>query len=1085
MDNNTLYTILQRYFKALSYTGYVQLQDLQYLIVLVYIKDIQGQIDKNITDIAIRTIKSKCSFCNSSFDIQDQEYQPVVDNGYSIDFFNINLSSDKVKLNIGQGSNVKYVTIPSATQSLAGVLSSDDKTVIDKVGDAIKESILINGLSTQQNTDSVSIRYSQMNPDGSFEDNSINLPLATQSKAGVMSSADKRSLESLKTSTIGYLGIDYSDEQVGISIAHDQSSTAIGEVINSATTTTAGVMSASDKARLNNLFNTALVESISFALNNNKRYLTYKLSNKTTPNSAQLPQFGESLRVVADSTLTGNENCTIELYGCTASENPNTPPEPISSINLPVVNEFNNGVMSPAMFLELRGASNSISSMQEEITLLNNTKITTFDIGYRQDTVDIALLSSEGNPIEANIEAASVNNAGVMTAGDKSIVNNASTLLSNSPLVDKLQFAVANNKRWLQYKNNGNSVFTGISMPVFGEKVQVIADYEATGKTDCTINLLALDDSIISSSSIPVVNDRHDGVMSTTLYRDLYETKALAKQLYNTAINTYDVGYNSDSVDVTLLTNGSNPIEANIEAATITTAGVMSAQDKQQLTNVVSEMPTISDNIDAIAGALPKVTDTFEGAYDNKGLLYVVRKNKLIAILKDWQVIYVPEGGIALVDAIAPSSFSIGDKVYNVPAGITYVELGLTAPITGNDMYNKVLYQNAGIRGFGLYLDGSKNTSLGNTFTEAADLEWLDISGMDTKAVTYGFAMCRFNPKLRKIYGKWQLPAAERADRAFMSCPALEEVDVSEAGMGKCKEMVYMFSSCSSLISLDVSSWDTSACTDMGHMFDNCSTLTSLDVSAWNTAACTTMSSMFNGCRSLTTLDVSNWNTGACTNMDSMFNGCSSLASLDVSRWNTAACTLMYNMFNGCSSLTSLDVSRWDTSAVTNFLSMFRDCSKLQALDCSNWDVSTANNIESFFRSCKALKELKTNGFANSICTSVYCMFIGCEVLQAIDISGLDPTNVTDAYGAFSACYALTTLRWPMMGKVKADTTNNKTIALGQSPLDRASLDSIFSYDRTANGLTNPLTVQLSATSKALLSAEDIAAITAKGYTIV
>ena len=189
-------------------------------------------------------------------------------------------------------------------------------------------------------------------------------------------------------------------------------------------------------------------------------------------------------------------------------------------------------------------------------------------------------------------------------------------------------------------------------------------------------------------------------------------------------------------------------------------------------------------------------------------------------------------------------------------------------------------------------------------------------------------------------------------------------------------------------------------------------------------------------------------------------------------------------MFYGCSSLTSLDVSGWDTSAVTNFFSMFRDCSKLQALDCSNWDVSAANNIESFFRSCKALKELKTNGFTNSICTSVYCMFIGCETLQVIDISGLDPSNVTDAYGTFIGCYALTALRWPMMGKIKADRERNSTIHLSTSPLDRASLDSIFTYDRTTNGLTNPLTVQLSSVSKALLTAEEIAAITAKGYTI-
>ena len=141
MDNNTLYTILQRYFKALSYTGYVQLQDLQYLIVLVYIEDIQEFTDQSIIDKALEIIKSKCIFYNNSFDIEDQEYCPIKDNTYSIDFFNINLSSDKVKLNIGQGSNIKSVTIPSATQSLAGILSSEDKIVIDKIGDAIKENI--------------------------------------------------------------------------------------------------------------------------------------------------------------------------------------------------------------------------------------------------------------------------------------------------------------------------------------------------------------------------------------------------------------------------------------------------------------------------------------------------------------------------------------------------------------------------------------------------------------------------------------------------------------------------------------------------------------------------------------------------------------------------------------------------------------------------------------------------------------------------------------------------------------------------------------------------------------------------------
>lgn len=451
---------------------------------------------------------------------------------------------------------------------------------------------------------------------------------------------------------------------------------------------------------------------------------------------------------------------------------------------------------------------------------------------------------------------------------------------------------------------------------------------------------------------------------------------------------------------------------ANTAAEQATTAAQAANTAAVNANTAADSASEYVERYDAIAGALPKVTDTFEGAYDNKGLLYVVRKNKLIAILKDWQVIYVPEGGIALVDAIAPTSFSIGDKVYNVPAGITYVELGLTAPITGNDMYQKVLYQNAGIRGFGLYLDGSKNTSLGSTFELAADLEWLDISGMDTKAVTFGIGICSKSTKLRKIYGKWQLPNVGLASNAFISCSALEEVDVSEAGMGKCR--------------------------DLGAMFRGCSSLTALDVSRWGTAACTTMGGMF--------------------------YGCSSLAALDVSGWDTAACTNMSYMFSGCSSLTTLDVSGWDTAAVEAFGHMFHGCKALSTINLSNFNTGNATHFD--------------------------FMFYGCQ-FTSLDLSSFEVDKLQNCWYMFVTCHNLHTLKFPNIGKVSADNIYNQTLKLDSCPLGTAGEESrqalldLFSYDRTANGLTNPLTVQLSTKSKALLSAEDIAAITAKGYTIV
>ena len=151
----------------------------------------------------------------------------------------------------------------------------------------------------------------------------------------------------------------------------------------------------------------------------------------------------------------------------------------------------------------------------------------------------------------------------------------------------------------------------------------------------------------------------------------------------------------------------------------------------------------------------------------------------------------------------------------------------------------------------------------------------------------------------------------------------------------------------------------------------------------------------------------------------------------------------------------------------------------------SEASLGNCKNLSGMFYGCPALTTLDVSGWDTAACTTMSSMFNGCSSLTSLDVSGWDTAACTNMSYMFNGCSSLTTLRWPMMGKIKADATNNKTISFSSSPLDRASLDSIFSYDRTANGLTNPLTVQLSSTSKALLSAEDIAAITAKGYTIV
>ena len=454
--------------------------------------------------------------------------------------------------------------------------------------------------------------------------------------------------------------------------------------------------------------------------------------------------------------------------------------------------------------------------------------------------------------------------------------------------------------------------------------------------------------------------------------------------------------------------------KANAAAEEAKTSATTASQAAAQATTAAQAANTAADNANtaadsaseyverynAIAGALPKVTDTFEGVAQDTGLRYVIRKNKLIAMLKDGHVQYAPEG-LAYVDAIAPTSFVYGTKTYEVPAGVSYVEFGQPALTS----VGAILKDNAGIRAFGLYSDTSKNTSLGLVFANAADLEWLDVSAMDTSAVTYGYAIFRGSTKLREIVGKLDLSSATRIDSCFSGCTALERVDIQPI---------------------------TAVCTTVANAFSGCSSLTALDVSSWDLSKVATMSQFCRGCKSLKTLVLPTASNPMLTNISLFLSGIG---------------------------LESVDINDFDVSAVTEMPHALSTCPNLREVIIPNWHAPNLTNTSGLFASNPLLKR--------------------------IDISGLTMDKVTNVTYMFLRCYALTSLKFPNMGQLKADSDNNKTIGFSDDPLDRASLDSIFSYDRTANGLTNPLTVQLSKASKALLSAEDIAAITAKGYTIV
>ena len=156
------------------------------------------------------------------------------------------------------------------------------------------------------------------------------------------------------------------------------------------------------------------------------------------------------------------------------------------------------------------------------------------------------------------------------------------------------------------------------------------------------------------------------------------------------------------------------------------------------------------------------------------------------------------------------------------------------------------------------------------------------------------------------------------------------------------------------------------------------------------------------------------------------------ISYIGFSATDTSMITDMSNMFNLCSKLTSLDLSGFNTSMVTNMHDMFNGCSSLTSLDLSSFNTSAVTSMGSMFRNCPNLTSL----------------ILGPNFFKTPTVTSID----------FSSC-----TKWTNDTVVTSLVTN--------------------SYDRATAGLKT-MTLQLSANTKAALTDEQKATITAKGYTI-
>ena len=172
------------------------------------------------------------------------------------------------------------ITLPASTAEKAGVQTAADKKLFDSLPPNIIRGF--NGRVQRHNMVDIYLDLSTINPDtGVYEDNPIenairhlNIPPATNKAAGVQTAADKKLFDSLPESFVLASGsnLEISDSEVTIihagakldseSGVYVKGSRYVMGTIPAATKTTAGVMTAQDKINLDETLPNAIAKEI-------------------------------------------------------------------------------------------------------------------------------------------------------------------------------------------------------------------------------------------------------------------------------------------------------------------------------------------------------------------------------------------------------------------------------------------------------------------------------------------------------------------------------------------------------------------------------------------------------------------------------------------------------------------------------------------------------------------------------------------------------------------------------------------------------------------------------------------------------
>ena len=295
-------------------------------------------------------------------------------------------------------------------------------------------------------------------------------------------------------------------------------------------------------------------------------------------------------------------------------------------------------------------------------------------------------------------------------------------------------------------------------------------------------------------------------------------------------------------------------------------------------------------------------------------------------------------------------------------------------------------------------------------------------------------------------------------EEMFYECRSLKQI--SEIDTSKGTKFSYMFYRCYNITSIP--QLDTSNGINFGNMFEDCQRLESIP--ELNAPNGTNFSQMFVGCKALKSASLSDTSKG--TNFSYMFKNCTSLESASLP--NTSSGTNFSQMFYNCNSLNSIILQ--NTSSGTNFNNMFYGCSSLTSIP--QLDTSNGTDLNDMFYSCTNLNKI-TSISLKSLNTNIgYTYFNSYTEAPSIRFA------LFKDFGTGSNCTSADFGYWTNWGI--EDETIELSVGARQSLIDTLIT---YSYDRATAGYST-CTVKLHADTKALLTQDEIAQITAKGYTL-